>query len=146
MPANRLVDRPFVLHRTCGKGQIDAPHGPRLQLANQISLLPALILAVPRYGAPAAAFIWITLNLGYVLLGIKLMHSKLLQDEVQSWYIRDIFIPLLPSLALITLMRLALPDDLSRTVIAAILIGATAIIYGINAFSIIGTSSLPQHR
>jgi len=135
-----LMHMPYMLQLAYGWTSLAA----RINAIACLILLPALILAVPRYGAPAAAFIWITLNLGYVLLGIKLMHSKLLQDEVQSWYIRDIIIPLLPSLALITLMRLALPDDLSRTVIAAILIGATVIIYGINAFSIIGISSLPS--
>ncbi len=131
-----LMHVPYMLQLANGWTSLSA----RINIIACLILLPALILAVPRHGATAAALIWITLNLGYVLLGIKLMHSKLLQGEMQSWYTKDILKPILPSLVILTLTRLTLPDNLSRTTIAATLIGTITIIYGIAAFSVRNSS------
>ena len=133
-----LMHIPYMLQLAHGWTSLSA----RINAIACLILIPALIMAVPRYGPLAAALIWIVLNVGYVFLGIKLMHSRLLPSEMQSWYARDVLKPLLPNLVLLTAIRLAFPDDLSRTAIAATLFGIAIIIYAIAAFSIIGNSTL----
>jgi O-antigen/teichoic acid export membrane protein len=58
-----------------------------------VILLPAIMLTVPRAGAEAAAWIWICLNAGYVLMQIPLMHRRILKGEMRSWYLRDVGLP-----------------------------------------------------
>jgi O-antigen/teichoic acid export membrane protein len=57
-------------------------------------LLPAILLTVPVYGAIGAAWMWVLLNVGYVVLGISLMHTRLLPEEKWRWYREDVILPL----------------------------------------------------
>ncbi|ALG68705.1 oligosaccharide flippase family protein [Beggiatoa leptomitoformis] len=57
-------------------------------------LTPALLIGVPYYGALGAAAIWLSINVGYVLVGIQFMHKRLLPTEKWQWYIYDMLIPL----------------------------------------------------
>ncbi len=66
-------------------------------------LVPAIILVAPRYGAIGAAWIWIILNGGYVLVGIHFMHTRLLPKEKWRWYREDVALPGLIS-ALVALL------------------------------------------
>jgi len=56
-------------------------------------LLPAIYWVVPYYGAVGAAWIWVSLNIGYLLVTIQLMHVRILPKEKMYWYIKDIFVP-----------------------------------------------------
>ena len=47
-----------------------------------------------------AASIWVILNAGYVLIGIRFMHSRLLKNELFRWYCEDIARPLVGALFL----------------------------------------------
>jgi len=57
-------------------------------------LVPAIFWAVPRYGAVGAAWIWMALNVGYVLIALQFMHVRLLRGEKWHWYLRDVLLPL----------------------------------------------------
>jgi len=75
-------------------------HGwTRLSLVSNIVaamvLLPALLLVVPRYGAPGAALVWIVLNLGYIVFQVPLLHRRILRGEMARWYFADLALPLL---------------------------------------------------
>lgn len=56
-------------------------------------LVPAILWVVPRHGALGAAWIWIVLNAGYVLVGISLMHRRLIPVERWRWYGADVGLP-----------------------------------------------------
>lgn len=58
-------------------------------------LVPAILVAVPRYGALGAAWIWVVLNSGYVLMAIHFMHMRLLPKEKWAWYGKDVIAPAL---------------------------------------------------
>ncbi len=58
-----------------------------------IALIPLLIWFAIRYGAIGAAIIWITLNTGYFLVEIPIMHMRILKDDMWPWYLKDIGIP-----------------------------------------------------
>ena len=58
-----------------------------------ILLVPAILWATPRYGAIGAAWIWLVLNAGYVLLGMQYLHRHLLKHEKWNWYFIDVGLP-----------------------------------------------------
>jgi len=57
-------------------------------------LIPAIIWVVPRYGALGAAWIWVVLNSGYVLIAIRIMHRRLIPNEMWHWYFEDLLLPI----------------------------------------------------
>jgi O-antigen/teichoic acid export membrane protein len=62
-------------------------------------LVPAIFWAVPRFGPIGAAWVWVGLNAGYVLILIQFMHLRLLKGEKLRWYLFDVGLPLVASLA-----------------------------------------------
>ncbi len=77
-------------------------------------LVPAILWAAPRYGAIGAAWIWIILNGGYVLVGIHFMHVRLLPKEKWRWYGRDVALPGLTSAVTAFCCWFVEPSEVSR--------------------------------
>jgi O-antigen/teichoic acid export membrane protein len=74
-------------------------HGwPRLSaIFNTVAVLfmvPSLLFLVPRYGAVAAAWIWVAVNSGSIVFGVTAMHRRILVLEKWAWYGRDTLGPL----------------------------------------------------
>lgn len=84
-------------------------------------LLPLLFWVANRYGAVGAACIWITVEGGYVLIGIQVMHTRLLRGEMRAWYLRDVGLPLLGALSIALAGRLLFPVHVSGSVLAVAL-------------------------
>lgn len=74
-----------------------------------VLLMPLLLWATNRYGPPGAAAIWITVNAGYVLFGIQVMHTRLLRGEQRAWYARDIGLPFAGALSVALIGRWLFP-------------------------------------
>ncbi len=68
-------------------------------------LVPGLFWIIPRYGALGSSWIWVILNLGYVLFAIPFMHQKILTSEKWNWYFFDLFLPTIGPLTIICLAR-----------------------------------------
>ncbi|MBA3032741.1 MAG: oligosaccharide flippase family protein [Gammaproteobacteria bacterium] len=66
----------------------------RINIIAVLVIVPAILWATPRYGAEGAAWVWICLNTGYVLIGVHFMYRKILQAEKWCWYKNDIIQPL----------------------------------------------------
>jgi len=69
--------------------------GVRTNIVAVIIIVPAILWATPRYGAEGAAWAWVSLNAGYVLIGIHFMHRRILCTEKWRWYREDVVQPLL---------------------------------------------------
>ena len=74
-------------------------HGwPRLAIGMNavavVAVMPLLLILVPRYGALAAAWIWVAINASYVLFGISAMHRRILLSQKWKWYVQDVLSPL----------------------------------------------------
>jgi O-antigen/teichoic acid export membrane protein len=57
-------------------------------------IVPAILWVTPRYGAEGAAWVWVSLNFGYVLIGIHFMYRRILSSEKWRWYGQDVLAPL----------------------------------------------------
>ena len=109
----------------------------KINLFAVLLLVPMILWVVPRYGALGAAWVWIGLNAGYIVLNVGLMHRRLLAAEKWRWYGRD---ALLPSLGAAMAMLLAdefkPADTASRGVWLAYLCGAYLAALGASALTI----------
>jgi len=88
-------------------------------------VVPAIWIAGTRFGGVGAAAAWLALNLGYLAVGIPLMHRRLMTGEMWRWYLADVLPPLAAAALVAALWRLVLPDLLGFTGLA-LLLGATA--------------------
>ncbi|HLM66287.1 MAG TPA: polysaccharide biosynthesis C-terminal domain-containing protein, partial [Longimicrobium sp.] len=98
---NTLVYMPYQLQLAHGWTGLAA----RVNLAAVAVLVPGLFWAVPRYGALGAAWAWLALNAGYVVISIQLMHRRLLPAEKWGWYLRDVLVPVSGALAVMLAAR-----------------------------------------
>ncbi len=75
--------------------------------------IPAILWCVPQYGASAAAWAWLLLNVGYVLFSVHFMHKKIMNHEKWKWYQNAIVRPLFAATIFIVIIRsfLTLPED-----------------------------------
>lgn len=81
----------------------------KLNLAAAFLLVPAILWATPRYGAMGAAIVWLVLNSGYVLIGIQLMHRRLLVGEKWNWYVDDFAKPSMAAMGVVLVCKSTLP-------------------------------------
>jgi O-antigen/teichoic acid export membrane protein len=73
-------------------------------------LAPALFLVIPFYGALGAAWIWVVLNLGYLVFYIYFMHRRLLPNEKWRWYREDVLAPTVAGALAAAACRMILPS------------------------------------
>jgi len=72
-------------------------------------LIPAIFWIVPRYGAVGAAWIWVVLNAGYILISIQFMHRRLVAKEKWRWYVADVLMPTSGALAVMMVVQYMQP-------------------------------------
>lgn len=77
-------------------------------------IVPAILWVTPRYGAEGAAWVWVTLNASYLLIGIHFMHRKILQEEKWRWYVDDVLRPLVPALLIALMFQIILDKNMNQ--------------------------------
>jgi hypothetical protein len=90
-------------------------------------IVPAILWVTPRFGVEGAAWLWVSLNAGYVLIGIHFMYQRILRNEKWHWYIKDILIPLLAGTAVASFLSLLWSNEKNIFNDIALLILATSI-------------------
>ena len=58
-----------------------------------IIMIPLIIYLTKNFGSIGAAFAWLTLNIGYIVFEIPLIHKRLLKTEKWKWYFNDFLTP-----------------------------------------------------
>jgi O-antigen/teichoic acid export membrane protein len=87
-----------------------------LALGMIVILLPATIYMTNEYGALGAAVAWVCVNAGYVAAGIPLMHRRLLRGQAHCWYVTDVGVGLVASLAPALFFRWSIAFGANRLV------------------------------
>jgi O-antigen/teichoic acid export membrane protein len=85
-------------------------------------LIPAILWLVPRYGAIAGAWIWVTLNSNYLVFGIYLMHRRLLRRDKWRWFGQDLAAPLSAALVVGLICRVLEPVPIGRVTLSLVLV------------------------
>lgn len=99
-------------------------------------IVPAIFWAVPRFGGMGAAWAWLVLNAGYVLIGMHFMHRKLLTDEKWRWYRAAIIQPLISGSMVAIIFQLAFAATGDRLFIGLMLVLAAVLTTGAVALAI----------
>ena len=86
----------------------------RINTVAVVLLVPAILWVVPVYGAIGAAWMWVTLNAGYCLIGVHFMYRRIFRLEKWAWYRADVLIPITSATAVAWLCRLFMPIDLGK--------------------------------
>lgn len=89
-------------------------------------IVPLIVWAVPRYGAIGAAYGWLLLNVGYVVMNAHLMHRRLLPGGKGKWYRDAIARPVLAGSVACGGFLLSWPTSPSHE-IAALILGLAAL-------------------
>jgi O-antigen/teichoic acid export membrane protein len=104
-------------------------------------LVPAVYLLGTRFGSVGAAAGWLALNLGYVLVGVQLMHRKLLLHEKAAWYARDVALPLGTAMGTALLLRAFFVHPAPGR------LGAVAVLFAVSAATFVATlAATPECR
>ena len=74
---------------------------------------PALLLLAPRFGAPAAAWLWVAVTGGFLLIVSVVMHRRLLEGELVRWMAQDVLIPLCTAAAVVLVSRVLMPGTMA---------------------------------
>lgn len=108
---NGLMHVPYMLQLAHGWSSFAV----RVNLVAVAILVPAILSVTPRYGAVGAAWVWVLLNVGYVVFGIHFMYRRLLPEEKWRWYVQDVALPALTAALTAWLCLRAHPGELSKS-------------------------------
>lgn len=97
-------------------------------LISVIVLTPSLLLMVPRYGAIAAATIWVILCSFFIVFTVPMLHGRVIPGEKWRWYANDFAKPLAAALAVGLVSRLLVPIHLGQVAMLGWLAGTGACI------------------
>jgi O-antigen/teichoic acid export membrane protein len=82
-------------------------------LANALAIVlvvPLVIVMASLWGALGAAFAWLALNLGHLVLTQHVMYRRILPSEKWPWYKEDVLVPLAVCVSIAALARFLLPE------------------------------------
>src|SRR3546814_4146637 len=103
---NGLMNLPYALQLAHGWTRLTVS----MNLVALILGIPFCIWAVEHHGIVGASCLWFAINLGFVVVGIPLMHRRLLRGELTNWYVRDVLPPLAAAAVVAIFSRLWIPD------------------------------------
>jgi O-antigen/teichoic acid export membrane protein len=87
-----------------------------LNAASLLLGVPFCLWAVPRFGISGAACVWLLANLASVVIGIPLMHRRLLRGEMAKWYLHDVLPPAVAA-SIVALTMASLLPPLPRSIL-----------------------------
>lgn len=103
---NGLVTIPYALQLAHGWTRLAAG----LNAASLLMTLPLCLWLIPRYGMVGAAMLWLLTNLISLVVGVPLMHRRLLKGQAARWAFSDTAPPLLAGLCASLVMSALLPS------------------------------------
>lgn len=130
---NALMNIPYALQLAYGWTALTL----KINAVAVLVLLPVTAYVALNYDATYVALAWLTLNASYVVIGIHLMHTRLLPAEKWRWYGVDVLCPLIGALIVILPVRMWLPADVGAVSLVGI-VSASAIAAVVSAHVVSG--------
>lgn len=90
-------------------------------------LAPLTYVMATRYGGLGAAGVWLVLNVGYVVVMLRLMHKRLLPGHLGAWLRWDFGAPVVATFTVAGFCKLMLPGAMSSMVTAFFLLTASVL-------------------
>ena len=112
---NASLNIPYALQLAYGWVRL----GFWMTLVNVVLLVPAIYYAAVHYGAAGAATVWIGMNACNLLVGIHLLHRRLLVKEKWRWAIQDFALPLATAMSIGAIARAFFPRGLGAAATVA---------------------------
>ncbi|NNU43664.1 oligosaccharide flippase family protein [Ramlibacter sp. B156] len=75
-----------------------------------VVIVPGIVWSVPRYGAEGAAWAWLCLAAGYVLISMHVFFARMPHLDKVRWYWNDVALPLLGACFVPVLLRWLAPS------------------------------------
>lgn len=75
-----------------------------------IIIVPLMLVLTSHYGGLGAAFAWLILNIGYIVISVPILIKMTYPGEIRSWYIDDVGKPLIATFATVGIARLLFPS------------------------------------
>jgi O-antigen/teichoic acid export membrane protein len=91
---NGLMNIPYAVQLAHGWTRL----AMGLNAASLLLGIPLCVWAVQHYGITGATLPWLFANLVFIVIGVPLMHRRLLHGEMAAWYLRDNLPPILAAL------------------------------------------------
>lgn len=104
---NGLMHMPYALQLAHGWTKLAFYQN----LVSVIIVGPSIYVATREWGGYGAATIWIVLNLGYLSIGVHVMHRRLLVGEKKRWYLVDTLMPIAAVMSVCMVFRLILVEE-----------------------------------
>ena len=97
--------------------------------------IPSVLLIVPKYGAIGAAWVWVFLNVFYMLIGVHFMYRRILMTEKWIWYRQDVFFPLFAASVAALLCRWVMPENIGRLSELVVILTSSSIVLLVTSLS-----------
>jgi O-antigen/teichoic acid export membrane protein len=133
---NGLMNLPYFLQLARGWPGLAV----RINLVAVAVTVPATILAVRRFGAIGAAYVWLLLNVAYVIVTAHFMHRRILPGAKWRWYANAVVRPLAIGTVVAIIAKAALPVPLDRGAAAVETLGVGLLL------TVCVAAALPQVR
>lgn len=108
---NAMMNLPYAVQLAYGWTSLDL----WLSVVFIMILIPLLILLVNLYGMIGGGITWALLNIGYVLINVRIMHGRILKGELSRWYLSDLALPFGAALAPALIGKLFWGEPASKT-------------------------------
>ena len=103
---NTLMHVPSFLQLSYGWTSL----GVKNNIVAVIIFIPGIMWVVPHFGAVGAAWMWVALNAGYILISLQFMHARILPEEKLRWYFSDVLLPFSGAAAVVALLSMVQPE------------------------------------
>jgi len=85
----------------------------KVNIVMVVLFIPVIYLLTKKFGAIGAAIAWVMLNIAYILTVARLMHKKLMLNEMWAWYIQDLLFPLTAAVIAGIFLKAIMPNAYS---------------------------------
>jgi O-antigen/teichoic acid export membrane protein len=81
-----------------------------VNVINLVLFVPAIFWCVPKFGGLGAAFIWLALNVGGIIISVHFTFRKIFSSEKWKWYWQDVVLPIFSAAFILCIAKFILPS------------------------------------